>query len=117
MPESFERPADVPQENPEDALKKERIENVVKALTEAEDIFEAEGREKAKLLLPKIYNEMIALNKRDKEKDWDTVLVWNPEGAFTQEEFEALNLRRKLLSNAIGVMTASGEVRHDLNKI
>ncbi|TSC88831.1 MAG: hypothetical protein G01um10143_728 [Parcubacteria group bacterium Gr01-1014_3] len=108
-PQSQERP-------PEDPLKKERIENVTKALTEAEAIFEAEGREKAKSLLPRIYDDLIVLNKRSKE-EWETVWVWNSDGDLTEEEFNSLDHRRRLLSNAIGILTASGEIRHDLNKI
>jgi len=85
-------------------------------LAEAEGILVAEGREKAKTYLPRIYDDLIALNKRDKI-DWTNTWVWNPAGDLTEEEFNKLNLRRKLLSNAIGIMTASGVVRHDLNKI
>ena len=96
--------------------KQERLETLNGAFDEAERILEVEGRENAKLLLPKIYEDLIGLNGRDKG-DWATVWIWNPEGDLTQEEFDSLNLRRKKLSNAIGIMTASGEVRHDLNEI
>jgi len=50
-------------------------------------------------------------------EDWKNTWVWNPSGDLTEEEFNTLNLHRKMLSNAIGIMTASGKVRHDLNKI
>ena len=82
----------------------------------AENILAVEGREKAKVHLGAIYDELIRLNKRDKE-DWKNTSVWNKEGDLTEEKFNKLNLRRKLLSNAIGIMTASGEIRHNLNKI
>ncbi len=95
----------------------EKVENISRLISAAEALFEAEGRESAKLLTPKIYNELMSLNKRDKGDDWRIIWVWNPEGELTEEEFNALNLRRKLLSNAIGIMTASGVVRHDLNEI
>jgi hypothetical protein len=85
-------------------------------LAEAEAVLAVEGRDRAKTCLPKIYDDLIALNKRNKE-DWKNTWVWNPAGDLTEEEFNTLNLRRKLLSNAIGIMTASGVVRHDLNKI
>ena len=85
-------------------------------LAEAETVLAVEGREKAKTYLPRIYDELIASNKRDKV-DWTNTWVWNPAGELTEEEFNRLNPRRKILSNAIGIMTASGVVRHDLNKI
>lgn len=94
----------------------ERVAELATLFNEAETILSIEGRESAKLLTPKIYNELIALNKRDKG-DHLTLWVWNPDGDLSEEEFDTLNLRRKLLSNAIGIMTASGEVRHDLNEI
>ena len=83
---------------------------------EAENALTVEGRDKTKTYLGKIYDNLIILNKRDKE-DWQNTWVWNPEGDLTEKEFNTLNLRRKLLSNTIGIMTASGEIRHDLNKI
>jgi hypothetical protein len=100
----------------ENSEKTERIEALANLFAEAEAVFEAYGRERAKPLLPKIYDALIAINKRDK-KDYVTLWIWNPEGDLSEEEFNALNLRRKLLSNAIGIMTSSGEVRHDLNEI
>jgi len=97
---------------------KEDFERLNSIYDEAEKVFEAEGRESAKLLLPKAYDDLIEANKRDKKKDSYLIhFVWNPESNLTQEEFDSLNLRRKKLSNAIGIMTASGEIRHNLNKI
>lgn len=96
--------------------KKKRIAELETLFTEAENILKVEGREKAKIYLGGIYDDLIILNKRDKE-DWQNTWVWNSKGDLTEDEFNTLNLRRKLLSNAIGIMTASGEVRHDLNKI
>lgn len=100
----------------EDPLKKERMENLVKLFIQAEEMLAAEGRDRVLPRLPEIYNTLIELNKRDKA-EWASVWDWNPDGGLTEEEFDALNLRRKLLSNATGIMTASGKVRHDLNKI
>jgi hypothetical protein len=95
------------------------VELVAKLTTlfaEVEKILEAEGRDKAKIYLPMIYNGLIVLNKRDKN-DFATIWVWNPDGYLTKTLFNTLNLRRKILSNAIGIITASGVVRYDLNKI
>ncbi len=92
-----------------------KIENVQKAFTEAESVLESEGREKAKTLLNTIYSELILLNDTVKEKN--PLTEWNSKGYLTEEQFNALNLRRKKLSNDIGIMTASGVVRHDLNKL
>ena len=85
-------------------------------IDEAEATLKVEDREKAKEYLPKVYDDLIKLNKRDK-KDWQTLWIWNPDGYLSEEEFNRLNIRRKLLSNAIGIMTDSGEIRHDLNEI
>ena len=85
-------------------------------IDEAEAALKVEDREKAKEYLPKVYDDLIKLNKRDK-KDWQTLWIWNPDGYLSEEEFNRLNIRRKLLSNAIGIMTDSGEIRHDLNEI
>ena len=85
-------------------------------IDEAEIALKVEDREKAKEYLPKVYDGLIKLNKRDK-KDWQTLWIWNPDGYLSEEEFNRLNIRRKLLSNAIGIMTDSGEIRHDLNEI
>ena len=114
-----ENPEQPPIEAPEDLPGKEGKESVeeLEALfAEAEAAFEAEGREKGKLYLTGIYDTLIGLNKRDKS-DWETLWDWNPEGDLTEEEFSKLDLRRRKLSNAIGIMTASGVVRHDLNDI
>lgn len=104
----------IPQE--ERPEKKKFIRELEALFTEAENILTVEGREKAKTYLEKIYDDLIILNKRNKE-DWTDLWLWNSNGDLTEKEFDKLNLRRKLLSNAIGIMTASGVVRHDLNKI
>ncbi len=96
--------------------KQEILENLSRAFDEAETALEAGDREGAKERLPLIYDTIIALNKRSKE-DWEIIWIWNPDGDLNEEEFNELNLRRKLLSNAVGIMTKSGEIRHDLNKI
>ena len=97
------------------SLKKEAAENLNVLFDEAERALEKEGREKAITLLPAIYDALILLNRRDKTNR-QTIWVWNPQGNLTQEEFNRLNRRRKLLSNAIGIMTKNG-IRHDLNEI
>ena len=114
MTETFDSQSQ--EQNPESSSKKERLDSLLATFDEAEKILEAEGRETAKLLLPKIYDDLIDLNNRDKE-DWETIWVWNPEGNLTEGEFYSLNLRRKSLSNTIGIKTASGDIRHDLNEI
>ena len=102
---------------PEKGLsKQEKFQNLGWLFTEAENVFEKSGRELAKGFLPQIYDGLMELNGREKGDDWTTIWVWNPEGELTQEEFDALNLRRKLLSNAIGIKN-NGVIRHDLNEI
>lgn len=96
--------------------KQERLEALNNLFDEAEKMLETEAREIAKEFLPQIYNELLALNGRDKEDDWTNLWIWNPEGILTKEEFDDLNLRRKLLSNAIGIEN-NGVIRHDLNEI
>lgn len=98
---------------------KENIDNLRIMFADAERVFEAEGREGAKPLLADIYEKFQKLNKTYKleDEEWERVKFWNAEGYLTEAEFNELNLRRKKLSNAIGIMTASGEVRHDLNEI
>lgn len=103
-----------PRKNPLE--KKEAVIKLGALFVEAETALAVEGRDRAITFLPRIYDDLIALNKRDK-KNWKITWVWNPRGDLTREQFDALNLKRKQLSNAIGIMTASGVVRHDLNKI
>ncbi|MDO8572221.1 MAG: hypothetical protein Q7S11_00455 [bacterium] len=103
------------EENPESLSKKERFESLCKVFDEAEAVFASEGREELKTYLTRIYDDLIALNKRDTE-DWMNVFVWNPDGDLTEQEFNTLNLRRKKLSTGVG-MRNSGEIRHDLNEI
>ncbi len=95
--------------------KQENFEKLSNLFDEAEKVLEVEGREKAKELLPELYDSLISLNKVSKEGLIS--LVWNPDGDLTEENFNNLNLRRKKLSNEIGIKTASGEIRHDLNKL
>jgi hypothetical protein len=82
---------------------------------QAEETLETQGRDVAKALLPEIYDTLMNLNKWDKA-NWAS-MTWNSEGSLTQTEFDELNLRRKKLSNAIGIKTADGSIRHDLNPI
>ncbi len=97
----------------------EIFESIKKYFTEAEMAFELGGREAAKPYLDGIYLNIEKYNGSDTSGDdgWRRRFEWNPEGAFSKEEFEELNLRRKKLSNAIGILRADGTVRHDLNKI
>lgn len=110
MEESFEQPLSKTPENPP---REERVQELNGLFSEVEGIFEASGRDEAKPYLIPLYDDFRMLNQSSKE---ETTILWNSNGGLSAEEFDALNLRRKLLSNAIGIMTASG-VRHDLNKI
>lgn len=83
---------------------------------DAAERFAREGkREFAKTLLPNIYQAMIKLNNLNPEFVINPLQEWNPRGKFTEDEFEKSNRRRKILSNVIGIMTASGKLRHNLN--
>jgi hypothetical protein len=94
-------------------------EQLLKRFAEAELFIEAGDREGAKIRLPQIYSDILTLNKRNQEneEEWAVQWAWNPDGDLTEDEFNQLLRRRKLLSNAIGIMTASGVVRHNLNEI
>ncbi len=98
---------------------REGIDTLKTVFAEVEKVFEAEGREGAKPFLNHIYRALAALNKRDTGDD--SVWEWNPESNLTQQEFGELNLRRKKLSNAIGIMAKAADgtvyIRHDLNEI
>jgi hypothetical protein len=91
---------------------KEVYEEISAIFDEAEALFEREGREPVKAHLITLYERLIAANGGDRN-----LSGWAPSGELAQEDFDELNLRRKKLSNAVGIMTASGVVRHDLNKI
>ena len=112
MQNNFNQP---PSNTPESSPHKESVERVKTLFAEAERTLETEGREKVIPLLPEIYDTLIALNKRDKG-DYVTIWIWNPEGDLTEAEFDELNLRRKKLSNAVGIL-ATDVVKHDQNKI
>jgi hypothetical protein len=108
-----------PKEGSEDSAKREAIEDGINhlriAFGAAELVFREQGRESAKPYLSDIYNTLIRLNKLDKNEVVDPLARWNPQGDLTEAEFNELNRRRKILSNAIGIMTSSGAVRHNLN--
>lgn len=91
------------------------IDNLRSLFAKAEETLAAEGRDAVKALLPEIYDTFMGLNRWDKA-NW-APMTWNAGGELTKEQFNELNLRRKQLSNAIGIMTADGTVRHDLNPI
>ncbi|MFA7301844.1 MAG: hypothetical protein WC069_06060 [Candidatus Shapirobacteria bacterium] len=93
----------------------ETIANLRNSFSEAETVFKENGRESVKPLLPNIYNTLIKLNKLDPAEVIYPLGKWNPEGDLTEDEFNELNRRRKILSNAVGIMTSSGVVRHNLN--
>lgn len=103
------------EKNSEDLSKKERFEDLSNFFSEAEAVFEASGREGTKPFLNIIYSRLIALNKS--ESEINPLEKWNEAGDLIKEQFDELNLRRKKLSNAVGIKTASGEIRHDLNEI
>lgn len=94
---------------------KELIEHLTVGFGEAERVFKEKGRDEAKLKLPLIYQTMVLLNGLDPAVVINPLEKWNPEGDFTEAQFNEFNRRRKILSNAIGIMTGSGKVRHDLN--
>lgn len=91
------------------------IDELRSLFAKAEETLEKEGRDAAKVLLPEIYNSLICLNKWDKA-DWSP-MTWRSEGELTETEFNELNLRRRLLSNSIGIKMADGTIRHDVNPI
>lgn len=93
----------------------ERFEVLRKSFDDAESAFEAQGREKAKAFLRGLYIELAHMNKSTSEGN--PLEKWNPAGDLTEAQFNELNLRRKKLSNAIGIITSTGEIRHNLNDI
>lgn len=99
-----------------DLADEEAIKNDVETLIGTFDLVEATflngGREVTKPLLGGLYRYFIKLNGSEAV---NSVAEWNPEGYLTKEQFETLNRRRKILSNAVGIMTGSGQIRHDLN--
>lgn len=106
------------EEDAEDVGKKEVIEKIRhlhEVFDTAELKFKEVGREGAKIHLPVIYDILIDLNKLNPRGVVNPLAHWNPEGDLTEAEFEGLNRRRKILSNAVGILTSSGQVRHDLN--
>ncbi len=99
-----------PPENPE-----EIISRLVVVFETAELALKEKGRDLAKGYLPEIYNTLISLNKLDASQVVNPLGHWNPDGNLSETQFNELNRRRKILSNAIGIMTGSGTVRHSLN--
>ncbi|SRR5258708_575899 len=113
MPDSFNiQPR---RKNLEGSSKEERLQILYQVFSEAEAVFTAKGREATKPLLITIYSDLVDLNKSKSEVN--PLQEWNENGDLTEAQFNELNLRRKKLSNAVGIMTASGVVRHNLNKI
>ncbi len=113
MPEKLDQTKG--ERGPEQRSTPESIERLRRLFSEAEKALETEGREAAKPLLDEIYAVIIELNNPN--APMDAVRAWNPKGRFAKDEFNELNLRRKKLSNAVGIMTQRGVVRHDLNEI
>ena|SRR3989344_5113314 len=97
---------------PESSPSSERVKNMEALIAGAHRILELKGRDEAKLLLPTIYDTFQALNGASGAIEW----IWSKDGSLTEEEFNRLSRAGKVLSNAIGIMTANG-VRHDLNVI
>ncbi len=91
------------------------VDTLRSLFAKAEAALEKDGRDVAKTHLPEIYKLFMSLNKWD-NANWVS-MFWKPEGDLTEAEFNELNLRRKKLSNAIGIKTADGTIRHDLNEI
>lgn len=83
--------------------------------SETQNFHESGNRESAKESLKRVYSEILELNKTD-SADWNIKWDWNSNGQLTKGEYEAFLLRRKQLDNAIGIMTASGVIRHDVCK-
>jgi hypothetical protein len=117
MSEKFE--PSISRDNPEEVARREGVEDKINhlhiAFGTAELALKEKGRDLAKGYLPDIYTTLVVLNKLDPAKVINPLEHWNPEGDLTEAQFNELNLRRKILSNAIGIMTGSGKVRHDLN--
>lgn len=105
----------IPVETEKIETTQEKIANLRNAFDTTETIFKESGRESVKPLLPNIYNTLIKLNKLNPAEVIYPLGKWNPEGDLTEAEFNELNRRRKILSNAVGIMTASGVIRHNLN--
>ena len=106
-------------ENPVKNKNEILFQEIANALSEAEVLFDREEREAVKPYLVTITSRLI---KENHPSGWgediiDPLRDWNPKGNLTKEQYDFLSLRRKKLSNAVGIMTASGIVRHDLNKI
>jgi hypothetical protein len=65
-----------------------------------------------------INNALMALNKSK-----GIFQIWNPEGHLTEDEFNALNARRKVLDNAIGskvkdpITFKDKGIRHNIHKL
>lgn len=104
-----------PEGNQEDLRRKLHFEVMSSMLDKAEAVFAAEGRDATKPLLNGLYANLIDLNKTKGEVY--PLKEWNKDSDLSEQHFNELNLRRKKLSNAVGIMTASGVVRHDLNEI
>ncbi len=114
MKESFEKPRVTIEAS--EAPTQEHIAALRKSFEDAHVTLETEGREKAKVILTQLYKTLEKMNKWDRTgeyKPWG----WNKDGYLSEEEFNDLDLGRKKLSNAIGIMTTSDVIRHDLNKI
>ncbi len=88
--------------------------------TETDPSMVKEARDATKPLLNKAYTELIRLN-RSKDQLPDPLKIWNPSGDLTEEQFDALNRRRKVLSNAVGILHKNPDgkfaIRHDLNDV
>lgn len=94
----------------------DKIKKIEKAFDEGEAIFASEGREKTKPFMNNIDNDLLVLNKSVMKEPY--LKNWNPGSYLTKEQFDELNLRRNKLSNAMGMeVTATGEIRHNLNDI
>lgn len=88
--------------------------------TETDPSVVKEARDATKPLLNKAYAELIRLNKSE-DRLPNPLGEWNPSGDLTEEQYDALNIRRKILSNAVGRLHKNPDgkfaIRHDLNDI
>ncbi len=85
----------------EKSSSQENFENLNKLFDEGEGVFTVEGREKAKENLNLIN---FILNRLENKSD-----------NLSEGDIDVLNRRRAKLSNALGMIMETGDVRHDLN--
>ena len=103
-------PPELPPVTPE-AREKPSYERLMELFAAAEAVFGEHGRELTKPHLILIDTELKELNKSP------AIVGWNHLGELTEEQYRAIDRRWKKLSNAVGILTADGTIRHNLNVI